>query len=82
MLRKGLFSARIKALAVEYNMITDHLPAKSGPLVVRKYYQSCIYLIASAGKTYQRIPTIRNVDCLVLDLEDGVRLIEKNQRIS
>jgi len=71
MLRKGIFSARIKALAVEQNMITDHLPAKSSPLVVQKYYQSCIYLIASAEKTYQRIPTIRNVDCLVLDLEDG-----------
>ena len=79
MLRKGIFSARIKALAVEHNMITDHLQGNSSELAVQKYYQSCIYLIASAEKTYQRIPNIQNVDCLVLDLEDGCPIEKKDQ---
>lgn len=71
LIRDGIFADRVKATALELNMITSHLkklpPREQQPAV----FSSCLFLLAYKENIYRKVPHIRNTDLLVLDLEDS-----------
>ena len=71
LIRDGIFADRVKAVAIDLNMITEHLEKLPLREKQQPNFSSCIFLLAHKEKTYHKIPHIRNMDLLVLDLEDG-----------
>lgn len=87
LIRDGIFADRVKAVALELNMITEHLEKLPLREKQQASFSSCIFLLAYKENTYRKIPHIRNMDLLVLDLEDSCptnkkstarKMIEKN----
>lgn len=69
LLRKGVFSARTLAQAIEQGMVlrtqVESKPKKGNQ------FQTCIYLRAFEESTYDKMQQAHNVDWFFLDLEDG-----------
>ncbi len=75
--RAGVYFARTHAIAVENFMVTKHLPEASFAKDRKPDFRSCIFLQTFKASTYKRIPHIREMDWLALDLEDGCPLDKK-----
>lgn len=75
--RAGVYASRIKAIGVETYMITDHLKPLDIIEQQQPNFRSCIFLQAFKERTYERIPYIRDMDWLALDLEDGCPVDKK-----
>ncbi len=75
--REGVYAARIKALAIESYMITNHLDTLEHTNTRQPGFRSCIFLQTFNERTFARIPYIREMDWLALDLEDGCPVDKK-----
>lgn len=71
LIRNGVFADRIKARAIELNMIRDHLEVLPARDLQTPGFTSCIFLLAHKAFIYKKIKALRAYDWVVLDLEDS-----------
>lgn len=71
LIRDGIFADRVKAQAIALHMIREHLPDLAPRDAQTPAFNSCLFLLAYKKGIYDKFSAIRDVDWLVLDLEDG-----------
>jgi len=75
LVRKGLFSERTLALAHENTLVIDKNAERR---VSRNQFSSCMFMLSFKKSTYRKIKYSEEIDWLVLDLEDGCPVSQKD----
>ncbi len=75
--RLGLYAERTRAIAWENNLIIEVKEILKKSAAKNTQFASCMYLLAYKESTYEKIRHSQEIDWLVLDLEDGCPVEEK-----